>query len=635
GQFEGTALRGEWEMQFLSLLKLLCTSDRLPQDLRDEFFTKVERLFMAGLRSSSPQSREEFFSMYHTHVPPTLYDRFHFVFMAQDWEAMASQFWLKQALDLILSILKDEERIMLAPNSAQIPPLIAGTRQNVFNPSAQQQQRQQPPPTPAPAAPAAAAGAAAAAAAAAAGAPVPGQGPPHGAPPGMPPGAPPGVPPGAALGVPLGAALGVPQVAPLSGVPVMKAEPGTEDGAAMDVKVEDFKTEDGAFKDEPMADAGGAGVSMKVPARGRFPVGDQVLDMLTRHAEFLSTAGGLRVSDMMGALREYATVDPGVAHHLWVLVFPIVWATLEKPQQIHLAKPIITLLSKEYHQRQAMVRPNVVQALLEGISLSQPQPKIPPELIKYLGKTFNAWNIAIPLLESHVVIFPDETRCLDSLLDLYRGVAEDDVMYGLWRRRCHSDLTRTCLTLVQAGQWERGEDLLGEAVRQGQVGAIQAGRGENALWVEQWLNASRQLGRWDTLMEYARATENHEIGVDCLWRLSDWPTLKDTLHNKAQVEEGVSTLMTRAYLALQEGDVNSGDMRTAQAMDAALRKWWQLPSVGCTPQLPLLQVFQQLVELKESVRIMYDLANGNRVTNHPFRLTSTVVEISLRGSTRV
>jgi hypothetical protein len=54
-------------------------------------------------------------------------------------------------------------------------------------------------------------------------------------------------------------------------------------------------------------------------------------------------------------------VDPCVAYHLWVLVFPIVWATLQKQQQINLAKPIISLLSKEYHQRQAMARPNVVQ----------------------------------------------------------------------------------------------------------------------------------------------------------------------------------------------------------------------------------------------------------------------------------
>lgn len=116
-------------------------------------------------------------------------------------------------------------------------------------------------------------------------------------------------------------------------------------------------------------------------------------------------------------------VDPYVAYHLWVLVFPIVWATLAKQQQINLAKPIISLLSKEYHQRQAMARPNVVQALLEGISLSQPQPKIPPELIKFLGKSFNAWHIAIPLLESHVIIFPDETRCFDALAELYKLVS--------------------------------------------------------------------------------------------------------------------------------------------------------------------------------------------------------------------
>ena len=66
--------------------------------------------------------------------------------------------------------------------------------------------------------------------------------------------------------------------------------------------------------------------------------------------------------------------------------------------------------------------------MLEGISLSQPQPKIPSELIKFLGKQFNAWHIAIPLLESHVVIFPDETRCFDCLAELYKMVTDEDSM---------------------------------------------------------------------------------------------------------------------------------------------------------------------------------------------------------------
>jgi hypothetical protein len=69
-----------------------------------------------------------------------------------------------------------------------------------------------------------------------------------------------------------------------------------------------------------------------------------------------------------------------------VLVFPIVWSHLRKEQQIALAKPVIHLLAREHHARQAFARPNVMQAMLEAISLSQPQPKVPPELLRYLGK---------------------------------------------------------------------------------------------------------------------------------------------------------------------------------------------------------------------------------------------------------
>ena len=68
---------------------------------------------------------------------------------------------------------------------------------------------------------------------------------------------------------------------------------------------------------------------------------------------------------MVSSVTEVAHGDPHMACHLWVLVFPIVWATLseKKEQQIQLAKPIIALLSKEYHLKQAQHRPNVVQVI--------------------------------------------------------------------------------------------------------------------------------------------------------------------------------------------------------------------------------------------------------------------------------
>ncbi|KAK1395179.1 hypothetical protein POM88_014235 [Heracleum sosnowskyi] len=45
-------------------------------------------------------------------------------------------------------------------------------------------------------------------------------------------------------------------------------------------------------------------------------------------------------------------------------------------KQVALAKPVINLLSKDYHKKQQSNRPNVVQALMEGLRLSHPQPRM-------------------------------------------------------------------------------------------------------------------------------------------------------------------------------------------------------------------------------------------------------------------
>ena len=49
-----------------------------------------------------------------------------------------------------------------------------------------------------------------------------------------------------------------------------------------------------------------------------------------------------------------------------------------------------------------------------------------------------AWHVAIPLLETHVIIFPDDTRCFHALAELYRLVDETDLLYGLWKNKCVS-----------------------------------------------------------------------------------------------------------------------------------------------------------------------------------------------------
>ena len=145
-----------------------------------------------------------------------------------------------------------------------------------------------------------------------------------------------------------------------------------------------------------------------------------------------------------------------------------------RPPQTALAKPIIQLLAKEHHTRQAVaLRPTVGQTLLEGISQSQPQPKIPAEMIKYMGRHVHAWHVAISMLEGHVVLFPTDMRCFDALCHLYRSLAEEDMAFGLWHRRAAAEDTRMALALRQHGFLAQAQQQFLELMGRGVSGGIQ------------------------------------------------------------------------------------------------------------------------------------------------------------------
>ncbi|XP_059293060.1 uncharacterized protein LOC132046449 isoform X1 [Lycium ferocissimum] len=342
---------------------------------------------------------------------------------------------------------------------------------------------------------------------------------------------------------------------------------------------------------------------------------------VAKHAQFLNEMSKLQVADLVIPLRELAHTDANVAYHLWVLVFPIVWVTLQKEEQVALAKPMITLLSKDYHKKQATHRPNVVQALLEGLQLSHPQPRMPSELIKYIGKTYNAWYIALALLESHVMLFLNDTKCSESLAELYRLLNEEDMRCGLWKKRSITAETRAGLSLVQHGYWQRAQSLFYQAMVKATQGTYNntVPKAEMCLWEEQWLCCASQLSQWDVLADFGKMVENHEILLDSLWKQPDWAYLKDHVILKAQVEDSPKLRIIQAYFSLHEKSTNGvaeAENTVGKGVDLALEQWWQLPEMSIHAKIPLLQQFQQLVEVQESARIIVDIANGNKFSGN-------------------
>nr|XP_029116772.1 transformation/transcription domain-associated protein isoform X3 [Elaeis guineensis] len=339
--------------------------------------------------------------------------------------------------------------------------------------------------------------------------------------------------------------------------------------------------------------------------------------LVARHAQFLTEMSKLEVQDLVIPLRELAHADANVAYHMWVLVFPIVWVTLHKEEQVALAKPMISLLSKDYHKKQQSSRPNVVQALLEGLHLSHPQPRMPSELIKYIGKTYNAWPIALALLESHVMLFMNEAKCCESLAELYRLLNEEDMRCGLWKRRSITAETRAGLSLVQHGYWQHAQSLFYQAMIKATQGTYNntVPKAEMCLWEEQWLQCASQLSQWDVLADFGKSVENYEVLLDCLWKVPDWAYLKDNVIPKTQVEETLKLHLVQAFSGLHDRNANgvgeAGNI-VAKGVQLALEHWWQLPEMSVQSRTPLLQQFQQVVEVQESARILLDIANGNK-----------------------
>lgn len=66
--------------------------------------------------------------------------------------------------------------------------------------------------------------------------------------------------------------------------------------------------------------------------------------------------------------------------------------------------------------------------------------------------------------------FEQEPRCFDALQSLYGALGEEDVLAGLWKRRCGTEDTRHGLALVQQGMLDPAQEVFLDATRKARDG---------------------------------------------------------------------------------------------------------------------------------------------------------------------
>ncbi|KAI0638186.1 atypical/PIKK/TRRAP protein kinase [Trametes polyzona] len=331
-----------------------------------------------------------------------------------------------------------------------------------------------------------------------------------------------------------------------------------------------------------------------------------------------------RASSFIKPMQRLLFVDKQVAHNVWVSAFSAAWTCLSRREQADITHHMITLLSKDYHIRQAELRPNVIISLLAGIQACSSPMTLPPHLVKYLAKTFGAWHIATEMLENSLSYVREDEIVVrdtiyDSLAELYAELAEEDVFYGLWRRRSLYPETNAGIALEQAGMWEQASNMYEYAQVRTRSGALPYSESEFCLWEDHWILAQEKLQQWDILFELGKQEQNIDLLLESAWRTKDW------VEQRAQMEEYVSQLrdvatprrrVFEAFIGLLKmspaPDKNPDYNKILEdAMQLALRKWVNLPHQFSVAHIPVLQHFQQIVELQEAIQIFASLAITN------------------------
>ncbi|SCW01236.1 LAFE_0D08130g1_1 [Lachancea fermentati] len=346
----------------------------------------------------------------------------------------------------------------------------------------------------------------------------------------------------------------------------------------------------------------------------------EIQQLIAKHKTFAEKFTNVSCSDLIEPLIDIFYQSPKAIHSTWVNVFSAAYKSIPKNEKYGFVRSLVTLLSKDYHARQTSVKTNVVSTLLDGVSKVETL-ELPPHLIKYLAISYNSWYQSIEILESlEESASIENTKIVetneDALLELYVNLQEEDMFYGLWRRRAKYTETNIALSFEQIGLWDKAQQLYEAAQVKARSGALPYSDSEYSLWEDNWIMCAEKLQHWDVLTELAKHEGFTDLLLECGWRVADWSADREALEQSVKSVMDVPTPRRQTFetfLALQNfAETKKGDQDVRRLCDEgiqlSLHKWASLPERFTPAHNFLLHGFQQYMEFLEATQVYANLA---------------------------
>ena len=402
----------------------------------------------------------------------------------------------------------------------------------------------------------------------------------------------------------------------LGGIVLLSTNPSTHNDSA----VEEMKDIEGVSKEGEMKDI----EKVKEPEELKRIISG--VEKVTNEFKHKKTKCWLR------ALKSIANTDLQISEKLWLKLFPQFWNNLSADDQQQLASTIEPFLTHEDPLKQNQGRNFIpIKTMFETVSTCDPLPRIAPEIIIYLAKNYCAWHIALPLLESYIYAYPDNTRYILALASLLKQLGETDYLIGLERYVVKSRNIKAALSYSQVEMWNEADNLLTlenmkelnegnviklEGLNMNEPRLIDSHMKESTLneelkqletrISEEWFTeVATALGNWEYLKSVGAQSNRISLILQSHWGARNWKSFVEESLSTGYGDSALTVIATlyEQFIHFVEDD-NDKDETYKKLLKAIYKDWTLLPNIIGPAHYKSLVLQQQFTEVGE-FRTMY------------------------------
>ena len=342
----------ELNASYLELILYIYTDDILKTS---DLAVKLEHSFMLGLRCPQPSIRQKFFNIMDNAIKKRLYDRLMYIICEQNWDYIGNHFWIKQCIELILSISNYQAPLSTPNNFATIPlpTSFVSISDNLCNQLDKYSN---------------------------------------------------GTGSDEAFILPSDVLMDLDIISgctitnndlSMNEVEVEMSPNESQANNCLNEFFGNLKDHNAASTNDHRDRSGSVG-----SGGGPKTVGQKKEEKLADMCDFLHNLQNLKSYTFINAVAQLCHFDSQLAHHVWIQLFPRIYSILGEKQQLLIALQLSPFFVSGAHLSQRDAPISSIGTFFEAMAHCKPSITLCPSMIKYIAKNHNVWHRVAIMLEN-------------------------------------------------------------------------------------------------------------------------------------------------------------------------------------------------------------------------------------------